>query len=32
MAGTAFTVFLLAALATALGPERRAAIFGEDMR
>jgi hypothetical protein len=29
MAGTAATVFLLAALATALGSERRAAVFGE---
>jgi SHS family lactate transporter-like MFS transporter len=29
MAGTAATVFLLAALATAVGPERRAAVFGE---
>ena len=29
MAGTAVTVFLLAAIATALGPERKAAKFGE---
>ena len=29
MAGTAATVFLLAALATALGSERRATVFGE---
>ncbi len=29
MAGTAATVFLLAALAAAVGPERRAAVFGE---
>lgn len=29
MSATAFTVFLLAAIATALGPERRAARFGE---
>jgi MFS transporter, SHS family, lactate transporter len=29
MAGTALTVFTLAAIATALGPERRAAVFGE---
>ena len=29
MAGTAVTVFLLAAAATAMGPERRAARFGE---
>jgi SHS family lactate transporter-like MFS transporter len=29
MAGTAATVFLLAALATAVGPERRATVFGE---
>ena len=29
MAATAATVFLVAALATALGPERRAAVFGE---
>jgi SHS family lactate transporter-like MFS transporter len=29
MAGTAATVFLLAAVATAVGPERRAAVFGQ---
>jgi MFS transporter, SHS family, lactate transporter len=29
MAGTAVTVFLLAAIATALGPERKAVTFGE---
>jgi SHS family lactate transporter-like MFS transporter len=29
MAGTAATVFLLAALATAVGPERRATVFGQ---
>jgi len=29
MSVTALTVFLLAAIATALGPERRAALFGE---
>jgi SHS family lactate transporter-like MFS transporter len=30
MSGTAATVFLLAAIVTAFGPERRAAVFGED--